>query len=79
MMQPEHETLLMLLKDPNHWIFELILMGIFDLLIGAILWPLVLRPRLQRWHSHHKGDDNKIEKLERKVAELEARMNREKV
>ena len=70
-MQPEHETLLTLLKDPAHWGFELILIALFDGLIGAILYPLFIKPRIDRWKAHHKGDDTAIEKLQRRVDELE--------
>jgi len=63
-----HETFWSLLRDPAHWCFELFLMGVFDLLIGAILWP-----RFRQWTTHHRSDDNKLEDLERRVAALEAK------
>jgi hypothetical protein len=66
----EHETVWTLLCDPAHWIFELILLVVFDGLIGALLWPFI-RARVQRWKSHHRGDDKKIEVLEKKVKALE--------
>lgn len=42
------ETFMELVKDPNHWLFELMLMMIFDGLIGAILYP-----RFKRWLKNH--------------------------
>ena len=62
---PEHETLLDLLKDPNHWALEIIIMIVFDGLIGFILYPLFRKKVL-----HHRTDDQKIEELEQQVAEL---------
>lgn len=62
----EHqETLWTLLTDPNHWALELIIMAIFDGLIGLCLWPWVKRSLL-----HHKSDDQKIDDLEKKVRRL---------
>jgi hypothetical protein len=61
-----HETFWSLLQDPAHWAFELFLMFLFDVVIGAILWP-----RLKKWKSHHNSDDHKIEVLERQVKELQ--------
>jgi hypothetical protein len=37
------ETFWELLRDPAHWMFELFLMVVFDVIIGAILWPLIKR------------------------------------
>jgi hypothetical protein len=51
-----------LLQDPAHWEFELFLMFIFDVLLGAVLWPC-----LKRWRRHHSSDDRKIARLERSV------------
>lgn len=37
---PEHETLLTLLADPNHWAFEVIVTLVVDGLVLGTLWPL---------------------------------------
>lgn len=65
-MSPEHETFWTLLGDLAHWEFELFLMFLFDGVIGVLIWP-----RLKRWVSHHKSDDQKIERLEKQIAELQ--------
>jgi hypothetical protein len=61
----EPETFLTLLKDPNHWLFELLLIFIFDGVIGLILWPLLKSKAL-----HHESDDQKILRLEKQVKEM---------
>jgi len=61
----ERETFWTLLSDPNHWLFELMLMLIFDVIIGVIVWPWVKRAFL-----HHASDDNKIAALEKEVDDL---------
>lgn len=35
------ETFVELLKDPAHWEFEILLMVLFDGLIGALAWPFL--------------------------------------
>jgi hypothetical protein len=45
----EPETLLSLLSDGNHWIFEIMLMIIFDGIVGPIVWFLIHK------HFHPKG------------------------
>jgi hypothetical protein len=65
----EHETLWSLLKDPNHWIFEIVLMILFDGLIGMLVWPW-LRGKL----LHHQSDDKKIERLEQQVRALQEKL-----
>lgn len=65
----EHETFWTLVRDPNHWLFEMLLMGIFDGLIGALLWP-----RFQKWRHHHNSDDRKIDDLQRQISEIQAIM-----
>lgn len=62
-----HETFFTLLKDPAHWEFELVLIFLFDVVIGMILWPC-----LKKISKHHQSDDKKIHVLERKMAALEA-------
>ena len=54
------ETYVELLKDPNHWLFELTLIAIFDGLIGAIAYPLVkrwLKNHDERKHAHQHCED----------------------
>jgi hypothetical protein len=62
----ESETFWTLLQNSAHWEFELFLMIIFDVLIGTILWP-----RLKKWKSHHKSDDDKLADLDRRLTMLE--------
>jgi hypothetical protein len=68
-MMQSQETLWDLLRDPNHWIFEIILMILFDFVIGVLLWP-----RVRRAFRHHEGDDASIEDLQRRVLELEKKI-----
>ena len=35
------ETFWTLARDPAHWLFEIMLMVIFDGLVGALLWPFI--------------------------------------
>ena len=35
------ETFGTLLRDPAHWYFELFLIFIFDIVVGAIVWPFI--------------------------------------
>lgn len=37
-----------LLHDPAHWLFELTLMLVVDLLLLAVIWP-----RIQAWVKRH--------------------------
>jgi hypothetical protein len=62
----ETETFWTLLRDLPHWEFELFLIFIFDILIGALIWP-----RIKKFSLHHKEDDDKLAALERRIAELE--------
>jgi hypothetical protein len=48
----EHETFFTLLQNPAHWEFELFLMVVFDLIIGALLWPTVRK----HWKHHLEHD-----------------------
>lgn len=61
----QNETFFSLLGNLAHWEFELFLLVIFDGLIGALLWPRLLKAR-----KHHRSDDQRIEDLEREVAEI---------
>ena len=56
------ETFLDLLKDPAHWYFELLLIVIFDVIIGLLIWPSI-----QKALIHHKSDHERLEDLEREV------------
>ncbi len=57
------ETFWDLLKDPAHWEFELLLIVIFDVIIGLVIWPFV-----QKALMHHKSDHERLEDLEREMA-----------
>jgi hypothetical protein len=48
------ETLMSLFKSVAHWEFELLLMVLFDGLIGAVMWPFV-KKHLQ----HHLARDKR--------------------
>lgn len=37
-----------LLGNGAHWMFELTLIFLFDIIIGLILWPII-----KRWIRHH--------------------------
>lgn len=50
----EHETFIGLLKSWPHWEFEILLMVVFDGLIGAVLWPL-----LKKHWGHHVARDKR--------------------
>jgi len=65
----EHETFWTLLGNAAHWEFELFLMFIADGLVGVLIWP-----RIKRWSKHHKGDDEKLEDLQRQIDELKAKL-----
>jgi uncharacterized membrane protein len=49
-----HETFWDLMRSPAHWMFEIFLMVVFDLIIGALLWPFIKK----HW-SHHADRDKK--------------------
>jgi hypothetical protein len=57
-----HETFWDLIKDPAHWMFEIVLIFIFDGLIGLIIWPQI-KKRL----VHHRSDDQKLEELQKQM------------
>lgn len=70
------ETFTELVKDPNHWYFEIMLMVIFDILIGAIAWPFIksaIRRHDERKHPHKcaPSAEDRIAILERKIQSLE--------
>ncbi len=60
-----HETFWDLLKDPAHWYFEFLLIIIFDVVIGLLIWPFI-----QKALTHHKSDHERLEDLEKEVREL---------
>jgi hypothetical protein len=62
----EQETFWTLLRDLPHWEFELFLMVIFDVIIGALIWP-----RIKKSLMHHKEDDLTMASLEKRVKDLE--------
>lgn len=61
----EQETFWTLLTNLPHWEFEIFLIIIFDVLIGIIIWP-----RIVKFFKHHDEDDKKIEELEAKLKKL---------
>lgn len=63
------ETFWTLLKDPAHWEFEIFLILIFDVLIGAIIWPFI-----SGGLRHHKSDHERLEELEREVESLKEKL-----
>lgn len=62
----EEETFWTLLKDPAHWQFELFLIFLFDILVGALIWPW-----FRKFVLHHQADDQKLVELERRLTRLE--------
>jgi hypothetical protein len=73
MVPIEHETLWQLLCDPNHWILELIIVLIVDVIIGLVIWPWYKEAIL-----HHISDDKKLKLLQQQVKELRQIMGLEK-
>lgn len=54
------ETFVELVKDPNHWLFEIMLMVIFDGLLMAGAVPLFrrwLKNHDEKKHAHEHCDD----------------------
>lgn len=54
------ETFIELVKDPAHWEFEIMLMAIFDGLIGALAYPMFkrwLKAHDERKHAHLHCED----------------------
>ena len=62
------ETFWELLTDPAHWYFEFLLIIIFDVIVGLLIWPFVNKALL-----HHKSDHERLEDLEREVIHLKNR------
>jgi hypothetical protein len=65
------ETYLSLLKDTNHWAFELTLMLLFDVLIGALVWPYITRHIHRDVASAETHDHELIEQLKNRVDEYD--------
>jgi hypothetical protein len=65
----EHETFFTLICDLAHWEFELFILVICDVFIGALLWP-----QLKRWTKHHKSDDQQLADLQEQVAEIQRKL-----
>lgn len=60
------ETFIELTKSTGHWEFEIMLMALFDGLIGALAWPLFrkwLKKHDERKHAHQHCDDIHQEEL----------------
>ncbi len=51
-IQAPPETFWSLLHDKAHWEFEIFLMVIFDLVLGALVWPFIKK----HW-NHHVAHD----------------------
>lgn len=71
------ETFTELIKDPNHWAFELVTSVVEFVIVGVIATPIV------RWfirnhdRTHHPKDIDIVKMLEEEEA-LEAKINGEK-
>lgn len=65
------ETFGTLLRDPNHWAFELLGMALFDGLIGAILWPLIKRHFHQDLHKVEEHEHRQLEAIMRRIMEID--------
>ena len=59
------ESFFDLVKDPAHWEFELLLIVIFDVVIGLLIWPFI-----QKALVHHKSDHERLEDVEREIENL---------
>lgn len=55
-----------LVRDPNHWGFELLVTLLVDGIFGALIWP-----RIRRWRAHHKQDDKQLADLLRRIERIE--------
>jgi len=65
----EPDTFWTLLHNAAHWEFELLLLVIFDGVIGIFLLPLFRKKIL-----HHRSDDHRIALLEKQVKALQERI-----
>jgi hypothetical protein len=64
------ETFGTLLRDPAHWYFELMLIVIFDGVLGMLVWPFIDR----HLHSGDEGEHMHVEALEDVVTGLVERI-----
>ncbi len=64
----EKETFWTLFYSLPHWEFEILLIILFDGIIGVIIWP-----KIQKFIVHHKSDDERIGDLEKEINELKAK------
>ena len=65
----ETETFWTLFYNLPHWEFEIFLIIIFDGIIGLIIWP-----KIRKFTTHHKSDDERIADLEREVKKLKSKL-----
>ena len=63
------ETFWELLTDPAHWYFEFLLIIIFDIIIGLVIWPYIKKALV-----HHKSDHERLEDLEREIIDLKEKI-----
>jgi len=61
-----NETFWTLITDSAHWEFEVFLIILFDIIIGALIWP-----RVKRFFKHHKSDDEILKELNSRISALE--------
>ncbi len=65
------ETFVELLLDPNHWGFEIVVMLLFDVLIGALAWPAIKRHIHKDVDVAEEHEHDLIARLEQRLAVLE--------
>jgi len=65
------ESFWTLLRDPAHWYFELVLILLFDVLIGALAWPAIRRHIHRDVGAAEKHEHRLIADLEHRLAVLE--------
>lgn len=64
------ESFWSLLRDPAHWYFELFLMLLFDVLIGALLWPAIKRHIHKDVDEAEEHEHDQIDLLYEEIADL---------
>lgn len=65
------ETFGTLLRDPAHWYFELFLILIFDVIIGAVAWPFIKRHIHKDVDTAEQHEHEQIGALKQRIAVLE--------
>jgi len=65
------ETFGQLLRNPAHWEFEIFLMLLFDVLIGALVWPQIQKHIHKDVNTAERHDHALIEALERRIDEYD--------